>query len=77
MAKAFQTTTLRALAALMLLTLTAGCYTGGPRHGSSSDSNGVLESSDSYRSTERDHGAGWEAERNSEGNSQGYTEDSH
>jgi hypothetical protein len=60
----------------LLLTLASGCYSSGSLRKESSGPGAIRQDnptqsagSDFTRSTERDHGAGWESERDSEGNS--------
>jgi len=62
--------------------LAAGCSIGREKGGdtfnnnwSGNDGRGQEDSIRTVRVTERDHGSGWESERDSEGNSQGYASD--
>jgi hypothetical protein len=75
---------IRFLGLLLFSTVAAGCYSGGWHQSNTSqdnrvreDNRGNVESSESYRTTERDHGGDWQGERSSEQNSQGYLGDSH
>jgi hypothetical protein len=66
---------------LLLMVLAAGCSNGSGNalHSSLSgdDSRAQDVSKITIRTTERDHGLGWESERNSQGNSHGYPSDTH
>ena len=69
---------------LLLMVLAAGCSNGSGNSGnairsslSGDDRRGPDASKIMVRTTERDHGLGWESERNSQGNSHGYPSDTH
>jgi hypothetical protein len=69
---------------LLLMVLAAGCSNGSGNSGnairsslSGDDSRAPDASKITVRTTERDHGLGWESERNSQGNSHGYPSDTH
>ena len=69
---------------LLLMVLAAGCSNGSGNSGnairsslSGDDSRAPDGSKITVRTTERDHGLGWESERNSQGNSHGYPSDTH
>ena len=75
---------IRFLGLLLFSTVAGGCYSGGWHQSNTSqdnrvreDNRGNAESSESYRTTERDHGSDWQGERSSEQNSQGYLGDSY
>jgi hypothetical protein len=75
---------IRTTGVLLLMILAAGCSTGRGSGGnainnswSGDDGRGQEDSMRSVRVTERDHGSGWESERDSEGNSQGYASNTH
>lgn len=70
----------RILSVAILFALSAGCYSCGlDQSGSSGGSRDRSDNaiSNSYRSTEHDHGSGWQAERDAEGNSYGSSQDGH
>ena len=65
------------LGALIALVVASGCYGGGSNHDHAQGNGEIREgehnmSSDSYRSTEHDHGQGWGTE-----NDEGSSEDNH
>jgi len=70
---------------LLLMVLAAGCSNGSGNSGNATrssvsggdDSRAPDGSKITVRTTERDHGLGWESERNSQGNSHGYPSDTH
>ena len=73
---------IRTTGVLLLMIFAASCSTGRGNGNdtfnnsrSGDDGRGHEASMRSVRLTERDHGSGWESERDSEGNSQGYAND--
>jgi hypothetical protein len=75
---------IRLFGMLLLLAMATGCYSGGWHHDHPyrdnsirEDSRGNVESSESYRTTERDHTNGWTAEGASDQTFQGYSTNSH